>query len=137
VTREEVCAALECVHLDIPWDPELVRVWALACVGGRQPNELGRHMGVDEETATATWRRLAELASQRLRQLAPAPTGATWEVLVYREDEIAQEPRAFNTRCEAIEAAFEGGWNSGGLRAVLVERDAAGALRSARELRFG
>jgi hypothetical protein len=137
VTREEVCAALECVHLDIPWDPELVRVWALACVGGRQPNELGRYMGVDETTATAAWRRLAELASQRLRQLAPAPTGATWEVLVYREDEIAQEPRVFSTRCEAIEAAFEGGWNSGGLRAVLVERDAAGALRSARELSFG
>jgi hypothetical protein len=137
VTPEEVCAVLECVHLDIPWDPELVRVWSVACVL-RAPDELARHMGVDEAAARAAWKRLAEAASQRLRQTTPAPTaGATWEVLVYHEDDVVQEPRAFSTRCEAVEAAFEAGWNSGALRAVLVERDAAGALRSTQDLRFG
>ena len=50
---------------------------------------------------------------------------------------LAQQPRVFKTKCEAIEAAFEAGWNSGDLRAVLVERDAEGRLRSTRELRFG
>jgi len=136
MTPEEVCAALECVHLDIPWDPELVRVWSLACVLRRDPDELAPQMGVDDTAARAAWNRLAELASQRLHRLAPSPDGASWEVLVYSEDDVIQEPRAFSTRCEAVTAAFVAGWGSGALRAVLMERDAAGGLRSTLELRF-
>ncbi len=136
MTPEELCAALECVHLDIPWDPELVRVWSLACVMRRDPEELARQMGVDPAAARAAWDRLADLTAQRLRRLRPSAGDTTWEVVLDHEDDAIQEPRAFGSSCEAVAAAFEAGWRSGALRAVIMERDAAGVLRSTRELRF-
>lgn len=137
MTRNEVCAALECAHLDIPWDPELVRVWSLACVLGRDLDDLGQAMGIGQEEAMVAWRRLERLAAERSAAGADAEPAGTWEVLVSREDEVSEPPRAFATRREAIEAAFEESWASGGLRAILVERDADGSRRAVRDLSFG
>lgn len=137
MTRDDVCAALERAELDIPWDAELVRVWSLACVLRRDLQDLGRAMGVEQEAAMAAWRRLAALAMDRSLAGGEVEAGGTWEVLVYREDEVVEPPRAFPTRREAIHAAFEESLGGGGLRAVLVERDADGAQRTVRELSFG
>jgi hypothetical protein len=100
MTRNEVCAALESVHLDIPWDPETVRAWSLACVLGRDLDDLGRAMGIAQEEAMEIWRRLESLASERTAAEEAGEPGATWEVLVTREDETVPSRRAGAAGCE-------------------------------------